>query len=173
MYVSTQTIDFLEFILIGAIIACVFDFFRGYRKLKKVNTVSVIIQDIIYFVIVTIIIIFSIIKLLDSQIRLYIFIAILLGCCMYFCTLSKFVTKIFMLFFSMSKEIFLTLILPILLDIQIFIKISKFFKKIWKKCCKMLFYMISFICSPLKKGKTKILAKLNRKKVKTKEVLNL
>lgn len=145
MYVSSQLIDFFEYVLIGAIIACVFDFFRAYRKLKKVSVVAVIIQDIIFFIIVTVIIVYSIIKLLDSQIRLYIIIAIILGCSIYFCTISKFVIKIYMSFFNMSKEIITSIFLPTLLNIQIFQKISVFLKKIWKKCCKMFFYMISFM----------------------------
>ena len=63
MYVSNQVVDFIEFVLIGVIIASIFDLFRGYRKIKHVSTVSVMIQDVIYFIIVTIIIIFSIIPL--------------------------------------------------------------------------------------------------------------
>ena len=78
MYVSNQVIDFIEFVLIGVLIASIFDFFRAYRKIKKVSTLTVMIQDSIYFIIVTMVIIFSIIKLLDSQIRLYVFLGILL-----------------------------------------------------------------------------------------------
>lgn len=145
MYVSSQLIDFFEFVLIGAIIACVFDFFRAYRKLKKVNTITVIIQDVIFFIIITVIIIFSLVKLLDSQIRLYIFLAVLLGCGLYFSTISKYIIKLYILFFNMSKEIISTICLPILLNLQIFQKISIFLKKIWRKCCKKFFSMISFI----------------------------
>ena len=63
MYVSNQVIDFIEFVLIGVLIASIFDFFRAYRKIKKVSTLTVMIQDSIYFIIVTMVIIFSIIKL--------------------------------------------------------------------------------------------------------------
>ena len=50
MYVSNQLIDFLEFVVVGAIIGIVFDFFRGYRKIKNVSTITVVIQDVIKFV---------------------------------------------------------------------------------------------------------------------------
>lgn len=166
MYVSNQLIDFLEFVVVGAIIGIVFDFFRGYRKIKNVSTITVVIQDVIYFVILTAIIVSSIVKLLDSQIRLYIFVAIIIGCSLYFSILSKFVINIYILFFKMFKEIILTIFLPIILNLQIFQKIGRFLKKICKKCCKMFLYMISFICKfgkiIIKKG-TKIKNKKNKR----------
>ena len=152
MYVSTQLIDFIEFVVIGGVIGITFDFFRGYRKIKKVGTVTVFVQDVIFFVILAVIIVFSIVKLLNSQIRLYIFIAIIIGCSLYFSILSKFVIKIYILFFRMFKEIISTIFLPMLLSLQIFQKIGKFMKKICKKCCKMFSYMISFICKFKKRG---------------------
>lgn len=170
MYVSNQVVDFLEFVLIGTLIACIFDFFRGYRKFKSVNTLSVIIQDIVYFIIVTIIIIFSIVELLDSQIRLYILLGILIGCSIYFCTVSKYVIKFYILFFNMFKEIVSTIFLPIILNIQFFQKIGKKIKKIWEKCCKMFLYMISCIC---KFSKNKFMFRLKRVSKKTKEVSDL
>ena len=164
MYVSSQLLDFFEFVLIGAIIACVFDFFRAYRKLKKVSAIAVIIQDIIFFIIITIIIIFSMIKLLNSQIRVYIFIAIILGCSMYFCTISRFIIKFFILFFNMFIEIVSIIFLPILLNIQSFQKIGSFLKKIWKKCCKMFLYMVSFICKLVKNNKKGWIEKMSSKR---------
>ena len=155
MYVSTQLIDFFEFVIIGIVIGLIFDFFRGYRKTKNVSTFTVFVQDIIFFIILTVIIVVSIVNLLDSQIRLYIFIAVIIGCSIYFSILSKYVIKIYMLFFKMFKQIISTVFLPIVLDLQIFQKIGKFLKKILKKCCKMFLYMVSFICKFLKKYKSK------------------
>lgn len=160
MYVTSQLVDFIEFILIGNIIGTVFDFFRAYRKIRKVSSSIVVIQDIIYFLIVTIIITLSIIKMLDSQIRLYIFIAIILGCSTYFCLFSKIVLKGYVLFINMFREIVKTFFLPILLDIQIFRKIGRFLKKIMKKCCKMFSFVLFFIYKRESKGKSK---KINKK----------
>lgn len=146
MYVTSQLIDFIEFVIIGAIIGAVFDFFRAYRKVKKTNTALVITQDILFFLIVTVIIIISIIKLLDSQIRFYIFIALIIGLSMYFCVLSKIVMSIYIAFIKMFKQIVKMLFLPISLHISILKKIGSFLKKIIKKCCKMFVFMLSFIC---------------------------
>lgn len=76
--VIEQSTEFIEFVFIGILIALVFDFFRAYRKYKKVNYIGVIFQDIIFFLIVSIIIIFSIIYILDSNIRIYIFLAVII-----------------------------------------------------------------------------------------------
>lgn len=167
MYVSNQLLDFIEFVLIGNIIACIFDLFRAYRKFKEVSTRSVIIQDIIYFIIVTCMIIFSIIKLLDSQIRVYIFLGLIIGCAIYFSTISKYILKIYVLFFTTFRKILSVIFLPIILNIQVFTKIVKKMKKIWKKCCKMFLYMVSCIYEFFRKIFS---FKLNKK---TKEVSGL
>lgn len=65
------------------------------------------IQDSIYFIIVTMVIIFSIIKLLDSQIRLYVFLGILIGCSVYFTTISKYLMKLYILFLICLEKLFL------------------------------------------------------------------
>ena len=145
MYVTSQLIDFIEFVIIGAIIGAVFDFFRAYRKVKKTNTALVIAQDILFFLIITVIIIIGIIKLLDSQIRFYIFIALIIGLNMYFCVLSKVVMSIYIAFIKMFKQIIKMIFLPILLYVSIFKKIGSFLKKMIKKCCKKFLFMLSFI----------------------------
>ena len=49
---SSHIVEFLKFVLIGGIIGIIFDFFRAYRKNKKVSTFVVTLQDIIYFLII-------------------------------------------------------------------------------------------------------------------------
>ena len=76
--VVEQSKEFIEFVALGILIALIFDFFRAYRKYKKVNYIGVIFQDIIFFLIVSLIIIFSIVYILDSNIRIYIFLAVIM-----------------------------------------------------------------------------------------------
>ena len=87
--ITEQLIDFLQFVLIGVIISIIFDFFRSYRMNKKVSNISVMIQDILFFVIATIIIIMGIVYILDSDLRLFVFLAIILGIFIYVTLLSK------------------------------------------------------------------------------------
>ena len=122
------------------------------------------IQDIIYFFIVTIIIVFSIVNFLDSSLRLYVFIAIVIGIMIYISILSKFILKIYDAFFKSLFEVIDIFLSPIKLILQFFQKICNFFGKYIKKCCKKFFTMISFICNKLKKVKKPIIKSKNEQK---------
>lgn len=147
--VTLQLLDFFEFVIVGVVISIIFDFFRAYRSARKTNNFTVLVQDIIYFFLITVIIIFSIINILDSNLRLYIFFAILLGIMTYISILSKIFLRLYSRFFKIISFIVELVILPLKLYIQILRKIYNFFKKYIKKCCKKFFYMISLICSKL------------------------
>jgi len=142
---SSHLLEFLEFIALGFIVGFIFDFFRGYRKLKKSSTFVVTIQDIIYFVIVIIIMLTCIILFLNTEIRAYIFIAILIGILIYEKIFSKFFLKIIMNFYKISNNFFKFLVLPMSLLFYFFKEIYIFLKKIIKKCCKKFYYMISIL----------------------------
>lgn len=149
--VTNQLIEFIQFILIGLVISVIFDFFRAYRVAKKPNNLIVFIQDFIYFFIVTIIIICSIINVSDSSLRFYIFIALILGISIYMSVLSQFFMKLYDKIFKVINFIFDLFILPLKLLFQFMQKIYKFFEKYIKKCCKMFLYMVSLICNKLLK----------------------
>ncbi|MEG0873493.1 MAG: spore cortex biosynthesis protein YabQ [Clostridia bacterium] len=151
MYVTSQLIEFLQFVAIGILIAIIFDFFRAYRKLKYISTFGVIVQDIIYFFIATIVIVIGIITLLNSSIRVYTFLAIISGCSIYFFVLSSYVIKFYICFFKVFKKIISYFLLPINLNIDILKSFYTFFKKILKKCCKMFFYVVFCIRKIFKK----------------------
>lgn len=149
--VTAQLLDFLQFVVIGIFISLVFDFFRAYRGVRKINNFMVFIQDFIYFFLITAIIVFSIIYILDSSLRFYIFIAIILGISIYISMFSQIFLKIYHKFFDTIAFIFDLFILPLKLCFQVITKIYIFLKKCIKKCCKMFFYVISFICNGLQK----------------------
>ncbi len=136
----------------------VFDFFRALRKVKKISDDKVIIQDIITFFLIILILVFSIINILDSNLRLYIFLAVILGIFSYIIILSKYVIKFYEFCFNVINDVFCFIFIPFSLLKQIFSKIYIFFKNIVVKCCKKFFDMISFWCTSknkLKKGKIK------------------
>lgn len=159
MYISEQLIEFSKFIMIGIILSVIFDFFRAYRRIKKVSFATVALQDILYFLIVTIILIFSIIFLLNTSIRVYIFLAIFVGIIIYITFLSKFFINMYIFIFKTIKNFLLFLILPCKLFAQIIIKIYNFFEKYTKKCCKMFSNMVLNIYSKL----SNLFAKLFKK----------
>ena len=151
-----QLLDFIGFTFIGIVIAIIFDFFRALRKIKKIPPLIVIIQDIIYFIIATLIIMLGIINILDTNMRFYIFIAIILGCTIHFSFLSKYTIKLYILLFKTSKNIINFIILPLYLCIYVIAKFCIFIKKIVKKCCKKFFYVITLFKNSLKIKKNKV-----------------
>ena len=166
MLIATQISDFLNFFLIGILISIILDFFRTYRKLNKTSVITVLVQDIIYFFIATSIIIIAVINILDSSIRLYIFIAIITGCILYFVVFSKYVIRLYKILFKTSKSILEFALLPLSLIIHLIVKICIFMQKITKKCCKKFFYVVTFIKKPFRKFNIRI------KNKKTKEGIN-
>lgn len=167
MSVTKQFIEFVEFTCIGIILAIIFDFFRAYRKFKTPTNKSTIIQDIIYFIIATVIVVLGVINILESNFRVYVIIAILFGVAIHINKFSKHTIKLFIIFFKTSESIFEFLNITLTFYKQILAKILNLFKKILKKCCKRFFYVIDF-----NKYRDKILHKkeFKQKKKDSKEV---
>lgn len=144
--VTEQLIDFFQFIMIGIVISLIFDMFRAYRAIKhRKSAFSVMLQDIIYFTIVTCIIVASIVYILDSNLRFYIFIAIIIGICVYISLLSKVFLKLYKFFMKEMINFNNFLISPLKLHLQIITKIFKFFKKNIKKCCKIISNVLCYL----------------------------
>ncbi len=160
--VTEQLIDFFQFVMIGILISLIFDFFRAYRhvKGKRNSAISVMVQDIIYFFIVTIIIVLGIIYILDSSLRFYVFIAMILGIVVYISLLSRFFLKLYNIVIKEIINVTKFIFLPIELNLHINTKIINIFKKYIKKCCKNIFNMISYLC----KGKKQVKINKNENK---------
>ena len=170
---SSHLLEFFGFLLIGVTLGIIFDFFRAYRKLKKSSVFFVTLQDIIFFIIATIIILLSIIFILDTEIRFYIFLAIGIGIYLYIKIFSRFILKIIVKFYEVINNFLGLIFLPISLIITLFKKIYQFLKKIIKKCCKKFLYVISILhkvifCKLLKQKKVKNNDKKSRKKKRKK-----
>ena len=129
-YSLNQACIFVIFILVGITIGIIFDFFRALRKNVR-NTIKITyIQDLIFWIISGIIVIYSIYFFNSGEIRLYIFLGITTGLIIYILVLSKF----FLSINDIIIKFFISLILkPIkkIIDIilQIFKKIFNFIKK--------------------------------------------
>lgn len=89
MYEFSQEQVFILFFIIGAIIGVIFDFFRVIRKSFKVPDYITFIQDILFFILSGIMVIYGIIVLNNGEIRLFLFLAIFFGMLIYFLTISN------------------------------------------------------------------------------------
>lgn len=147
MSVVKQITDLIFFCILGIIISCIFDVFRTLRKMKKKNSIYVVmIQDIIFFVITTIITVIYMIKMLDDNIRFYMFLAMFLGIILSRKFISKYLIKFYSIIFYTIKSFIKFLCVPLELVSCIFCKLIK---KIIKKCCKLFSVVINFNCKLL------------------------
>lgn len=91
--IQNQTYVFLCSLLIGSLLAIIFDFFRVLRRKGNTKNYAVYIQDIIYWIIVTFVIIISAFITNDGELRGYMFIGYILGAVIYIVTISPYVLK--------------------------------------------------------------------------------
>lgn len=79
--IQDQTYVFFCSVFVGTLLAFLFDFFRILRRKGNTKTYMVYIQDVIYWIAVTIIIIASAFITNDGELRGYMFIGYMLGRC--------------------------------------------------------------------------------------------
>ena len=123
--VFNQITTFLIFIVVGMVIANIFDAFRSLRKCMKTNNLLTNIEDIIFALIVGAILIFSLIKYNFGELRFYLFVAVITGINLYYLFFSKIFMKVSTSILNFIKKL-------IKIIISRFMKIYNFFKKFVK-----------------------------------------
>ena len=116
MQVSTlnQAYLFIIFCATGILIGLIFDIFRIIRKLFKTPDFLTYIEDILFWIISGLILIYSIFIFNNGEIRLYMFIAISLGIITYILTFSRFFVIIGYKFSNFVKKLIINiLIIPL------------------------------------------------------------
>lgn len=116
MQVSTlnQAYLFIIFCATGILIGLIFDIFRIIRKLFKTPDFLTYIEDICFWIISGLILIYSIFIFNNGEIRLYMFIAISLGIITYILTFSRFFVIIGYKFSNFVKKLIINiLIIPL------------------------------------------------------------
>jgi len=133
---SEQLINFIYFIIVGIVLSIIFDIFRILRRTIKTSDIVTNIQDILFCIITGIVMLLSIYYFNKGQLRLYIFIGIILGVTFYMIFISKYFIKINITIINFIKKILYLIIKP-------FIFILNFTKK-------LIFKPISFIIINMK-----------------------
>ena len=100
-----QLINMLLFILTGIVIGVLFDIFRIIRRSFKTPDFLTYIEDILFWLMAGIILLFTIFTFNNGEIRLYIFVSLLFGLTIYLLTLSKFFIKINVKIIGIIKKI--------------------------------------------------------------------
>jgi len=105
-----QAYLFLIFILNGIIIGVIFDIFRILRKSFKTPNIVTYIEDVMFWVISAVIVMYSLFVFNNGEFRAYIFIGILLGVCTYMLFFSRFVVNISVTIIEFIKKCILFII---------------------------------------------------------------
>ncbi len=117
--ITNQAYLFLIFILNGILISFIFDIFRILRKSFDTPNFVTYIEDILFWVISAIIVMYSIFVFNNGEFRAYIFIGIFLGIAIYMLFLSKTIINISVKIISFFKALFLNIIKIISYPIKI------------------------------------------------------
>ena len=141
--VENQINVFLIFVVNGLIIGILFDFFRILRKSFITKDIVTYFQDIIFWILTGVLILYSIFVFNNGEIRLFILTALLLGIITYILCISKHIinitVKIVLSIKHAINKIFIKPISLIIINIQTFsTNLVTKFKKVLKKSKKTL-----------------------------------
>ena len=143
-----QLTIFICFIITGMILGIIFDIFRILRKSFKTSDFVTNIEDIIFGITTGIVLLIAIFLFNNGELRLFIFIGIILGTFIYMLLISRYFIKLNVAIINLVKKIIILLTKP-------FIILLKLIKRIFLR-------PISFICINLKLLLKKILKKFNK-----------
>ena len=146
---QTEIYVFIIFILNGILIGLIFDGFRVLRKNFKTPDVITYLEDMFFGISAGILLLYSIMKFNNGEIRVYIFIGIFIGLLLYLLIFSNIFIAINTFFISIVKK---TINYIIIIPLKY---ISKFFKKIIFKPIIFVYINIKNKAKKIKFPKTK------------------
>ncbi len=132
--VENQAYLFLVFSLTGIFIGCLFDFFRILRKLFKTSNLITYIEDILFWILTGIIVLYVIWYFNDGEIRLYLLLGLIMGIIIYILTISNIFFKVVFNILYKTKKILTSILSPLFLFLtKIFQNILKLLTNFHKK----------------------------------------
>ena len=131
--VTNQINLFLLFILNGLLIGLFFDFFRILRKSFKTNDFITYIEDMIFWIVTGLSILYFIFVFNNGEIRFYMFLGIILGVTIYMFLFSSYIIKINVTIINFLKSIIGKIVSILLIPLKLLFKIIKKKKIIQKK----------------------------------------
>lgn len=149
-----QLTSFIYFIITGILLGIIFDIFRISRRTIKTSDFITNLEDVLFGLIAGIIILISIFKFNNGELRLYIFIGLGIGIILNVLFISKYFIKINICIINFIKKAFKFLFKPI-------ISLIKFIKKILFKPFLFIIFNIRKLIEQITKKLT-----INFKKVK-------
>ena len=146
--ITNQGYIFLIFILNGILIGLLFDVFRILRKTFSTKDFITYIEDILFWIITGILVLYSVFRFNNGEIRLYMFVAILIGVISYMLLLSSHIIKINVHIINFIKKV-VGKILNII--IKPFKSFFGFLSKVFIKPSKKLFFKMRLLFANISK----------------------
>ena len=115
---ADQATFFLWTMLLGAVSGVVFDVFRICRKVIKHPDILTQIEDLLYWLFVSVLIFYFILHRNSGEVRIYAIIGVFAGMCLYFLTLSRLIISASVLIIDIIKKIIITAVKILLLPIK-------------------------------------------------------
>lgn len=154
-----QLFCLIAFTATGIVIGVLFDIFRILRRSFKTADWLTTLQDILFWILAGFVILFSIFKFNNGEIRSYIFVGISLGVLIYMLTLSKYIVRCSVIIIKFIKKI-------ISYPVNLIIKITNF---LIIKPIKFLVKKISTFLKKIFHNTTNIMKKKSKNKIKLQE----
>lgn len=126
-FICRQVYVFLLANFAGALVGMIFDIFRVKRKLVQTSDIVVYIEDILYWLIISVVLFLLMYYSRECELRSYILLGLFIGVVMYMCMLSRYVL---MVLERVIRIIYRCVILPI----RVFMK----FIKMLLRCVKFI-----------------------------------
>ena len=123
--IYTQLQLFFIFLINGLLIGLLFDFFRILRKAIKTADFITYIEDALFWILTGFIILYSIFTYNNGEIRLFMFLAMIIGILLYWVLISKFILSISLNIINFIKKVFQIIFNIINIPFTFFIKIIK------------------------------------------------
>lgn len=128
-----QLYSFFIFILVGFLVGLLFDMFRISRKTFKTSDIVTSIEDIAFWILAGLLVIFSLFKFNNGDIRIYIIISLIIGISIYMLVFSKVIINTLVKIITFIKNVISGIIKVLSYPINLIIKIFKFIFKPIKK----------------------------------------
>ena len=104
--IGEQLLFFGRSIVLGVIYCLSYDVLRALRRIVKISDISVSVQDIIFFIVISPITFLYLLAATNGELRFYIFIGIFLGFIISFYSLSRIWVTVLSSSFSMIFKVF-------------------------------------------------------------------
>lgn len=157
--VTNQAYLFLIFAMNGILIGLLFDFFRISRKVFSTNDVTTYMEDVLFWILAGAIMLYSIFVFNNGELRLYMFLGILLGAFIYLVFISSYIIKINVKIINLLKKVVGIVIIP--------------FKYIYQLLHKTFLKPVTFLFINIRKTSTNFATKMYKNLKMPKKAKNI